>query len=138
MTLDILDRLIDVYELQLQQNKIIGFLPTLKITVDVLEPTVQAICFQYVPSMEPIRYYDRTRQQDLNILVQLKHEDQRVAINAIMDIFEGIENLDSLPSQNNSYEFIGATAYTTPQLVQFDGKNCYIYSGMVTLSFYLH
>lgn len=132
-----MDRLCDACLIELK-NKMNGFSSLPEISVDVLPVDDIAVSFQYAPSLEPTRYYDRTKQQDTNILIKLKHPQQYECVNAALDLFEYIESLDNLQSENDSFEYISAITYTTPTLIDVTSEGNYIYSGMITISYYMN
>ncbi len=138
MALDLMDRLADECLNFIKTKNLKGFSSLQEINVDVMPAADVAVVFQYAPSTGPTRYFDRTSQQDLNVMIKVKNPMQIDAINAILDIFEHYEKLDTLASSNDSFEFVSAGIYTFPTLIDKTDKSNYIYAGMISVSVYIN
>lgn len=78
----------------------------LAVSVGILSKN-ESIAVSILPGGKTVQtYYDGTKEKVVNIQVSIKMKNQPIAYNTLQSISEHVENLESLESQNNSFEFI--------------------------------
>ena len=72
-------------------------------------------------------FYDGSRDKDFQVQITTKSKEQANCINALNYIFLTLENLEQLPSTNNSYEFYGIDIASLPSFVTQDDQGYFIW-----------
>lgn len=63
------------------------------------------IAITSIPSADETVYFDGTRDKNYNVQVTAKSKDRQECLESLTRIYKGLESLDDLPSENNSYKF---------------------------------
>lgn len=72
-------------------------------------------------------YMDGSRDKAYQVQVNVKTKDQGIAMSALNIIAKKLENLESLPSGNGSYDFQQITITSNPSFLQQDEKGFFIW-----------
>lgn len=94
--------------------------------IGLLDPD-ESISIMAMPGGAETVYYDGTRDKVYNIQVNAKSRDQMNCFNALTAIYQTLENLDDLPSGNESYEFQKITTQSLPSLLHLDDQGFFVY-----------
>ncbi|MED1607754.1 hypothetical protein MKX67_08950 [Cytobacillus sp. FSL W7-1323] len=113
MTMDFLDRLIDLLDIQNYYAPVVS-----PVTVNG-----NSIAVTTLPTRNYHYYMDGSFNQGYAFQVSAKHEKQMLAYNTIQEISQlmGKRGL-IIPSQNDSYDFEGMEITTSPNLLMQDEK----------------
>lgn len=87
----------------------------------------ESISIMAMPGGAEVEYMDGTRDKDYQIQVNAKSKNQLNCYNALNYIYQVLENLQELPSLNDSYEFNKIKTTSLPSLLQQDEQGFYIY-----------
>lgn len=87
----------------------------------------ESISIMVMPGGAETVYFDGTRDKSYNIQVNAKSKNQLNCFNALTKIYQTLENLDDLPSENGSYEFQGITTQSLPSLLEQDEQGYWVY-----------
>lgn len=72
-------------------------------------------------------YMDGSRDKAYQVQINVKSKRQDVAMNALNTIAKKLENLDSLPSGNGSYDFQQIKITSNPSFLQQDEKGFFVW-----------
>lgn len=87
----------------------------------------ESISIMVMPGGEETAFFDGTRDKTYNVQVNAKSKNQLNCFNALTKIYQTLENLDDLPSENGSYEFQGITTQSLPSLLEQDEQGYWVY-----------
>lgn len=115
--LDFLERLQDkINELGLFATCIIGLLDE-----------GESLSIMAMPGGAETVYFDGMRDKNYQVQINAKSQDQVKCIDALTTIYQTLENLEYLPSENNSYEFNNITTTSLPSILDQDDQGFFIY-----------
>lgn len=80
-----------------------------------------------MPGGDETVYFDGARDKAYHIQVNAKSSDPQKGYEALSVIFQTLENLGDLPSQNSSYEFGGITVSSLPSFLHQDEQGYFIH-----------
>lgn len=95
-------------------------------TIGVLD-TTDSISIMAMPGGAETVYFDGVRDKYYNIQVNTKSKNQQHCLNALTTIYQNLENLNDLPSANDSYDFEHFDTNSLPSLVYVDEQGFFIY-----------
>ena len=87
----------------------------------------ESISIMVMPGGEEIAFFDGTRDKEYQVQVNAKSKNQLNCFNALTKIYQTLENLDDLPSENGSYDFQGITTQSLPSLLEQDEQGYWVY-----------
>jgi hypothetical protein len=87
----------------------------------------ESISIMAMPGGEETAFFDGTRDKSYNVQVNAKSKNQLNCFNALTKIYQTLENLDDLPSENGSYDFQGITTQSLPSLLERDEQGYWVY-----------
>lgn len=118
MELDFMDRLNDeINSLRLYAHCTIGLLGE-----------NESLSIMAMPGGAETVYMDGVRDKDYQVQVNAKSMDQLNCFNALTTIYQTLENLTDLPSDNGSFDFQKITTQSLPSLVMQDDQGFFIYA----------
>lgn len=118
MELDFMDRLNQkINDLDLYARCRIGLLDT-----------NESLSIMAMPGGAETVYMDGSRDKDYQVQVNAKSKNQLNCFNALTYIYQTLENLADLPSENGSYEFNKIETKSLPSLVEQDEQGFYVYA----------
>lgn len=115
--LDFMDRL---------KDKINSFNLYTKCTIGLLGSS-ESLSIMAMPGGAETVYFDGTRDKEYQIQVNAKSKNQLNCYDALTEIYQKLENLEELPSQNNSFEFNKIETKSLPFLLGQDEQGYFIY-----------
>ncbi len=89
--------------------------------------TDDSLSIMAMPGGSEIEYMDGVRDKDYQIQVNAKSRDQLNCFNALTTIYQNLENLTDLESDNGSFDFQKFTTTSLPSLVMMDEQGFFIY-----------
>lgn len=98
-----------------------------KCHIGVLDKLTEDIAIMAMPGGNETVFFDGTRDKDYNVQINTKSEDQNDCIDSLTKIYQKLENLNELPSQNGSYDFQNISTNSLPSLLMQDEKGFFIY-----------
>ncbi|MGE7113943.1 phage tail terminator protein [Lysinibacillus sp. NPDC047702] len=114
-------------DLLLQLNRYINSQkPFAKSIIGALEAN-ESISVMAMPGGQEMVYFDGMRDKQQQVQINAKSKQQNNCINFLTTIFQKLENLDDLPSENNSYEFNNIRIVGMPSLIAVDEQGYFIY-----------
>jgi|SRR5690606_15660494 len=117
MQLDFMDQLNNkINDMNLFTRSIIGLLGA-----------DESISIMVMPGGAETVYFDGTRDKEYQVQVNAKSKNQLNCFNALTKIYQTLENLDDLPSENGSYDFQGITTQSLPSLLERDEQGYWVY-----------
>src|SRR5690606_38534951 len=87
----------------------------------------ESISIMVMPGGEETAFFDGTRDKSYNVQVNAKSKNHLNCFNALTKIYQTLENLDDLPSENGSYEFQRITTQSLPSLLEQDEQGYWVY-----------
>lgn len=87
----------------------------------------ESLSIMAMPGGEETVYFDGVRDKDYQVQVNAKSRNQLNCFNALTTIYQILENLSDLPSDNGSYDFQRITTQSLPSLVMQDEDGFFIY-----------
>lgn len=118
MELDFINRLRDkINTLNLYANCTIGLLGA-----------SESLSVMPMPGGAEVEYMDGVRDKDYQVQVNAKSKNQGNCINALTTIYQTLERLTELPSNNGSFDFQKITTQSLPSLVMQDEQGFFIYA----------
>ncbi|AQS55293.1 phage tail terminator protein [Novibacillus thermophilus] len=87
----------------------------------------ESLSIMSMPGGEETVYFDGVRDKDYQVQVNAKSRNHNNCFNALTTIYQTLENLTDLPSDNGSYDFQGITTQSLPSLVMQDEDGFFIY-----------
>ena|SRR5699024_1098973 len=88
----------------------------------------ESLSIMAMPGGEETVYYDGERDKDYQIQVNSKSINQNNCFDALTKIYQTLENLEDLPSQNGSYDFQKIETRSLPNLVTQDEQGFFIWA----------
>ena len=88
----------------------------------------ESISIMAMPGGEETVYFDGTRDKEYQIQVNAKSKRNDYCFDALTTIYQSLENLDDLPSENGSYEFNKIETKSLPNLVGQDEDGFFIWA----------
>lgn len=88
----------------------------------------ESLSIMAMPGGAEVEYMDGTRDKDYQVQVNAKSENQLNCFDALTNIYQTLENLVDLPSDNGSYEFNKIETKSLPSIVGEDEQGFCIYS----------
>ncbi len=106
-------------------------------TVGLLSPS-ESLSIMAMPGGAETVYYDGSRDKDYQVQVNAKSKNQMNCFNALTNVYQALENLEELPSDNGSYDFQSIITPSLPSLLTQDEQGYWIYvlsvSAKITIS----
>lgn len=90
--------------------------------------TDESLSIMAMPGGAETVYMDGSRDKDYQVQVNAKSKNQLNCFNALTYIYQTLENLIDLPSNNGSYEFNSIETKSLPSLVEQDEQGFYVYA----------
>lgn len=87
-----------------------------------------SISVMAMPGGDEVVYMDGSRDKDYQIQINAKSKRNGYCFDALTTIFQTLENLDDLPSENGSYEFNKIETKSLPNLVGQDEDGFFIWA----------
>lgn len=87
----------------------------------------ESISIMAMPGGAETVYFDGTRDKSYNVQVNAKSKNQLNCFNALTKIYQTLENLEDLPSENGSYDFQRITTQSLPSLLERDEQGYWVY-----------
>lgn len=117
MQLDFMDRL---------KDKINSFSLYSRCTIGLLGAS-ESISIMAMPGGAETVFFDGTRDKEYQVQVNAKSKNQMNCFNALTQIYQTLENLEKLPSDNGSYDFQGVSTQSLPSLLEQDEQGYWVY-----------
>lgn len=89
--------------------------------------TDESLSIMAMPGGTEIEYMDGVRDKDYQVQVNAKSKNQLNCFNALTAIYQTLENLTELESDNGSFDFQKVTTTSLPSLVMMDEQGFFIY-----------
>lgn len=90
------------------------------------------------PGGNETSFFDGSRLKEVQMNVMAKHIKPEVAPEFLSYLFQELELLQALPSENGSYEFYGVTITSLPSLVAIDNQDYAIYQCSISVQILIH
>jgi len=87
----------------------------------------ESLSIMAMPGGEETVYFNGWRDKDYQVQVNAKSRNHNNCFNALTVIYQTLENLDDLPSDNGSYDFQRITTQSLPSLVMQDEDGFFVY-----------
>lgn len=87
----------------------------------------ESLSIMAMPGGAETVYFDGTRDKEYQIQVNAKSKNQLNCYDALTTIYQTLENLEDLPSANNSYEFNKIETKSLPSILEQDEQGYFIY-----------
>lgn len=84
--------------------------------------TSDSMAIMTLPSGEETVFLDGTRDKIINIAIDIKASKSVQAYQTLNVLFQLLENVNSLPSQNGSYDFNSITTTNAPSMIGKDER----------------
>jgi|SRR5690625_748535 len=88
----------------------------------------ESLSIMAMPGGTEVEYMDGVRDKDYQVQVNAKSKDQLNCFNALTTIYQTLENLTELESDNGSFDFQKITTQSLPSLVMQDEQGFFIYA----------
>lgn len=108
--LDFIDRLADLID---------AYKFPYKLRIGSLDES-ESMAIMTLPGGEEAVYFDGVRDKTLNIAIDIKSKSTIKAYQTLNVLFQLLESLVDLPSQNESYDFNGITTTNAPNKIGAD------------------
>lgn len=108
--LDFIDRLADLID---------AYKFPYKLRIGSLDES-ESMAIMTLPGGEEAVYFDGVRDKTLNIAIDIKSKSTIKAYQTLNVLFQLLESLVDLPSQNESYDFNGITTTNVPNKIGAD------------------
>lgn len=108
--LDFIDRLADFID---------GYSFPYKLKVGSLDED-ESMAIMTLPGGDEVIYFDGVRDKTINIAIDIKTKSTIQAYQSLNVLFQLLESLVDLPSQNDSYDFNGITTTNAPNKIGQD------------------
>src|SRR5690606_13831568 len=95
-------------------------------TIGLLGPG-ESISIMIMPGGDETEYFDGSRDKNFNIQINAKSKNQMNCFNALTTIYQTLETMDDLPSENGSYDFQKITTQSLPSLLEQDEQGFFVY-----------
>lgn len=95
-------------------------------TIGLLGPN-ESLSIMAMPGGVETVFFDGTRDKDYQVQVNAKSKNQMNCFNALTQIYQTLENLEELPSDNGSYEFESINTQSLPSLLEQDEQGFFVY-----------
>lgn len=109
-------------------NRKINSLPLFSISTIGLLRATESISIMAMPGGVEKKYMDGMRDKAYQIQVNAKSKNQESCMNSLTLVYQSLENLVDLPSDNGSYEFNDIQTMSLPSLVMQDEQGYYIFA----------
>ncbi len=80
-----------------------------------------------MPGGDEVVFMNGARDKDYQVQVNAKSKDQLACLNALTYIYQTLENLIDLPSENDSFDFQSISTKSLPNLVAQDEQGFFVY-----------
>lgn len=87
----------------------------------------ESISIMAMPGGSETVYMDGSRDKDYQIQINAKSKNQQNCVNALTYIYQKLENLTELPSDNGSYEFNKIEITSLPSILEQDEQGFFVY-----------
>ncbi|HSH24144.1 MAG TPA: minor capsid protein [Massilibacterium sp.] len=88
----------------------------------------ESLSIMAMPGGEETVFYDGVRDKDYQVQINAKSKNQENCFDSLTTIYQELENLEELSSQNGSYDFQKITIPSLPSLVTMDEDGFFIYA----------
>ena len=95
-------------------------------TIGLLGPG-ESISIMVMPGGDETEYFDGSRDKSFNVQINAKSKNQMNCFNALTTIYQTLETMDDLPSENGSYDFQKITTQSLPSLLEQDEQGFFVY-----------
>ncbi|MEK6452617.1 minor capsid protein [Caldifermentibacillus hisashii] len=87
----------------------------------------ESLSIMAMPGGAETVFFDGTRDREYQVQINAKSKNQMNCFNALTYIYQTLENLSDLPSDNGSYEFQKIETKSFPSLLEQDEQGYFIY-----------
>ena len=105
--------------------------------IGVLKAT-ESIALMAMPGGAETVYFDGTRDKDYQVQINAKGKKQDNCINSLSGLFQKLENLTDLPSDNGSYDFQQIKITSLPSLIMVDEQGFFMYELSISATITIH
>lgn len=88
----------------------------------------ESLSIMAMPGGAETVYFDGIRDKDYQVQVNAKSRNQLNCFDSLTLIYQTLENLIDLPSENGSYDFQSISVPNLPNLVVYDEQGFFIYA----------
>lgn len=92
----------------------------------------ESLSIMAMPGGDETVYMDGTRDKSYELQVNAKSTNQLECYDALTVIYQKLENLSELPSQNGSYDFQKFDTKSLPNLIGQDEQGYYVYAANIS------
>lgn len=83
-------------------------------------------------------FFDGTRDKAYQVQINAKSKKQDNCINTLNTLFQNLENLTDLPSDNGSYDYQQTKITSLPSLIMIDEQGFFIYELSISATITIH
>lgn len=83
-------------------------------------------------------FFDGTRDKDYQVQINAKSKKQDDCINTLSMLFQKLENLTDLPSENGSYDYQETKITSLPSLIMIDEQGFFMYELSISATITIH
>lgn len=87
----------------------------------------ESMSIMAMPGGAQVVFFDGTRDKAYQVQINVKSKRQDVCMNALNVLSKSLENLDDLPSSNNSYEFKEIKITSFPSFLHQDEQGFFVW-----------
>lgn len=87
----------------------------------------ESLSIMAMPGGAETVFFDGTRDKNYQVQVSAKSKNQMNCFNALTQIYQTLENLEKLPSNNGSYDFQEITTQSLPSILEQDEQGYWVY-----------
>lgn len=87
----------------------------------------ESLSIMAMPGGAEAVFMDGTRDKDYQVQINAKSKDQMNCFNALTRIYQILENLEELPSNNGSYDFQEISTQSLPSILEQDEQGYWVY-----------
>lgn len=87
----------------------------------------ESISIMAMPGGSETVYFDGARDKNYNVQVNAKSRNQKECLGALTKIYQKLENLEDLPSDNGSYDFQNINTNSLPSFLFQDEQGYFVY-----------
>lgn len=120
-------------DLLLQLNRYINNQKPFASSIIGVLNAVESISVMAMPGGAETVYFDGTRDKQQQVQINAKSKQQNHCINFLNMIFQKLENLSDLPSENGSYMFNDIRIAGMPSLILIDEQGYFIYQLSISI-----
>jgi len=88
----------------------------------------ESISIMAMPGGAESVYFDGIRDKQYQVQVNTKSRNQANCMNALTMIYQKLENLNKMSSDNGSFDFQSISTASLPNLVMFDEQGFFVYA----------